>query len=181
MRGVSSRPTTASDRSPLERSRKVPTDRGLDAMAAPEPDATTIKDEETVLLPRAGFTPPTPAELAARFPNLEVIGRGRSGGIGRRARCFLFDATRSGGNTAGRRVHELGLFSLLSPRQIISYDEFRRPTAGRSGLVTTRGHLACISVKRSDDAHSREHPGMISRFLPARIADRSGGVASRSH
>jgi hypothetical protein len=51
-------------------------------MAAPEPDATTIKDEETVVLPRAGFTPPTPAELAARFPNLEVtelLGHGGRG------------------------------------------------------------------------------------------------------
>src|SRR5262249_24136404 len=47
-----------------------------------EADATTARDEETVLLPSAGFTPPTPAELAARFPNLEVIELLGHGGMG---------------------------------------------------------------------------------------------------
>src|SRR5947207_15781814 len=51
-------------------------------MAASEPDATTIKSEETVFLSPAGFTPPTPAELASRFPNLEVIELLGHGGMG---------------------------------------------------------------------------------------------------
>jgi uncharacterized protein YndB with AHSA1/START domain/tRNA A-37 threonylcarbamoyl transferase component Bud32 len=51
-------------------------------MAAFEPDATTNKGDETVVLSRAGFTPPTPAELAARFPNLEVIELLGHGGMG---------------------------------------------------------------------------------------------------
>ena len=51
-------------------------------MDAAEPDATTIKAEETVVLPRPGFTPPTPAELAARFPNLEVLELLGHGGMG---------------------------------------------------------------------------------------------------
>ena len=51
-------------------------------MDAAEPDATTIKAEETVVLPRPGFTPPTPTELAARFPNLEVLELLGHGGMG---------------------------------------------------------------------------------------------------
>jgi uncharacterized protein YndB with AHSA1/START domain/predicted Ser/Thr protein kinase len=51
-------------------------------MDAAEPDDTTVKGEETVVYPRAGFTPPTPAEVAARFPNLEVIETLGHGGMG---------------------------------------------------------------------------------------------------
>jgi uncharacterized protein YndB with AHSA1/START domain/predicted Ser/Thr protein kinase len=51
-------------------------------MEASEADATTARDEETVLLSPAGFTPPTPAELAVRFPNLEVIELLGHGGMG---------------------------------------------------------------------------------------------------
>jgi uncharacterized protein YndB with AHSA1/START domain/predicted Ser/Thr protein kinase len=51
-------------------------------MDAAEPDATTVKSEETAVHPRSGFTPPTPAELAARFPNLEVIELLGQGGMG---------------------------------------------------------------------------------------------------
>jgi hypothetical protein len=51
-------------------------------VAASEPDATTTQDEETVFLSPAGFTPPTPAELAARFPNLEVMDLLGHGGMG---------------------------------------------------------------------------------------------------
>src|SRR5262245_16015892 len=51
-------------------------------MAASERDPTTIQGEETVVRSQAGFTPPTPAELAARFPNLEVIELLGHGGMG---------------------------------------------------------------------------------------------------
>jgi uncharacterized protein YndB with AHSA1/START domain/predicted Ser/Thr protein kinase len=51
-------------------------------MADSEPDVTTARDEETVLHSSAGFTPPTPAELAARFPNLEVMELLGQGGMG---------------------------------------------------------------------------------------------------
>ena len=51
-------------------------------MADSEADATTARDEETVFLSPAGFTPPTPAELAARFPNLEVMELLGHGGMG---------------------------------------------------------------------------------------------------
>jgi uncharacterized protein YndB with AHSA1/START domain/predicted Ser/Thr protein kinase len=51
-------------------------------MGAAELDATTVKGEETVVHPRAGFTPPTPAELAAHFPNLEVLELLGHGGMG---------------------------------------------------------------------------------------------------
>src|ERR1700704_81794 len=51
-------------------------------MHAAEPDATTIRSEETVGHARPGFTPPTPAELAARFPNLEVMELLGHGGMG---------------------------------------------------------------------------------------------------
>ena len=51
-------------------------------MEASEADATRARDEETVLLSPAGFTPPTPAELAVRFPNLEVIELLGHGGMG---------------------------------------------------------------------------------------------------
>jgi len=47
-----------------------------------KPDATTVKGEETVAYSRGGFTPPTPAELAARFPDLEVIELLGHGGMG---------------------------------------------------------------------------------------------------
>jgi serine/threonine protein kinase len=51
-------------------------------MAASEPDATTAKDEEMELHSPAGFTPPTPAELAAHFANLEVMELLGHGGMG---------------------------------------------------------------------------------------------------
>jgi uncharacterized protein YndB with AHSA1/START domain/predicted Ser/Thr protein kinase len=51
-------------------------------MAASELDATAIKSEETVALSQAGFTPLTPAELGARFPNLEVMEVLGHGGMG---------------------------------------------------------------------------------------------------
>jgi serine/threonine protein kinase len=55
--------------------------RGPEAMDAAKPDATTIKDE-TLVHSRAGFTPPTPAELAAHFPSLEVLELLGHGGMG---------------------------------------------------------------------------------------------------
>jgi hypothetical protein len=51
-------------------------------MAGSEADATTARDEETLLLSPAGFTPHTPAELAARVPNLEVMNLLGHGGMG---------------------------------------------------------------------------------------------------
>jgi uncharacterized protein YndB with AHSA1/START domain/predicted Ser/Thr protein kinase len=51
-------------------------------MADSELVATTIKGQETVVLSRDGFTPPTPEELAARFPNLEVTELLGQGGMG---------------------------------------------------------------------------------------------------
>ena len=51
-------------------------------MDSAEPDVTTIQGEETVVRPQAGFAPPTPAELAARFPHLEVIELLGHGGMG---------------------------------------------------------------------------------------------------
>jgi uncharacterized protein YndB with AHSA1/START domain/predicted Ser/Thr protein kinase len=59
-----------------------PSEPGPKAMDAAEPDATTIRSEETVGHARPGFTPPTPAELAARFPNLEVLELLGHGGMG---------------------------------------------------------------------------------------------------
>jgi serine/threonine protein kinase len=58
------------------------TNWGPDAMQSAEPDVTTTQGEETVVHSRTGFTPPTPAELAARFPNLEVIELLGHGGMG---------------------------------------------------------------------------------------------------
>ena len=55
---------------------------GHNAMPASEPDATAFKGEETVARSPAGFTPLTPAELAARFPNLEVMELLGQGGMG---------------------------------------------------------------------------------------------------
>ncbi len=46
------------------------------------PDATTIRDEETVAYARQGFTPPTPEELSARLPSLEVLEWLGHGGMG---------------------------------------------------------------------------------------------------
>jgi serine/threonine protein kinase len=51
-------------------------------MDAAERDATTAQNEETIDLPRSGFTPLAPAELAARFPNLEVMELLGHGGMG---------------------------------------------------------------------------------------------------
>ena len=51
-------------------------------MADSEADATTARDEETVLHSPAGYTPPTPAELAARLANLEVMELLGQGGMG---------------------------------------------------------------------------------------------------
>jgi serine/threonine protein kinase len=51
-------------------------------MDDPEEDATRARDEETVLRSPAGFTPPTPAERTARFPNLEVMELLGHGGMG---------------------------------------------------------------------------------------------------
>ncbi len=50
-------------------------------MDSAEPDVTAIK-EETAVYPRTGFTPPTPAELAARLPDLDVIEVLGQGGMG---------------------------------------------------------------------------------------------------
>src|SRR5947208_1546186 len=47
-----------------------------------EPVSTTFQGEETVVYAKSRFTPPTPAELAARFPNLEVIELLGHGGMG---------------------------------------------------------------------------------------------------
>ena len=47
-----------------------------------EPDATTIRDEQTVAYARTGFTPPTPEELSARFPSLEFLEWLGHGGMG---------------------------------------------------------------------------------------------------
>jgi serine/threonine protein kinase len=51
-------------------------------MAVSEPDATKVKSDETVVLSRSEFKPPTPAELAASFPNLEVMELLGHGGMG---------------------------------------------------------------------------------------------------
>src|SRR3954451_16723302 len=55
---------------------------GPNAMATSRPDLTLSKSDETTVLPQAGFTPPTPAELAARFPHLEVMELLGHGGMG---------------------------------------------------------------------------------------------------
>jgi uncharacterized protein YndB with AHSA1/START domain/predicted Ser/Thr protein kinase len=51
-------------------------------MAASNPDITVIKGDETATVPLREFTPLAPAELAAQFPNLEVIELLGSGGMG---------------------------------------------------------------------------------------------------
>src|SRR5215831_841248 len=51
-------------------------------MADSEADVTTPRSDETALLPSAAFTPPTPAEVAACFPNLEVLELLGQGGMG---------------------------------------------------------------------------------------------------
>lgn len=47
-----------------------------------EPDATTIRDDQTVAYAGGGFKPPMPAEIAARFPGLEVLELLGHGGMG---------------------------------------------------------------------------------------------------
>jgi serine/threonine protein kinase len=50
---------------------------------APSPsDHAPNTSDETIVHPTAGFTPPTPAELAALFPNLEVLELLGHGGMG---------------------------------------------------------------------------------------------------
>ena len=51
-------------------------------MAVIEPEATGITGDETTVHTRGGFTPPTPSELASRFPNLEVMELLGQGGMG---------------------------------------------------------------------------------------------------
>jgi serine/threonine protein kinase len=51
-------------------------------MASSENDATRVESEETAVRRRAGFVPLSPAEVAARFPNLEVIEPLGHGGMG---------------------------------------------------------------------------------------------------
>src|SRR3954451_1133221 len=55
---------------------------GPNAMATSRPDLTLSKSDETTVLPKTGFNPPTPAELAARFPSLEVMELLGHGGMG---------------------------------------------------------------------------------------------------
>ncbi len=55
---------------------------GPNAMNASRPDRTLNKSDETTVLPQAGFTPPTPAELAGGFPHLEVTELLGHGGMG---------------------------------------------------------------------------------------------------
>src|SRR5262245_3380595 len=58
------------------------TNRDPDAMAASEPDATSNKGEETGDYSLGDFTPPPPQELAALFPNLDVLELLGHGGMG---------------------------------------------------------------------------------------------------
>src|SRR4051794_4964298 len=51
-------------------------------MSASEPQPTIPKSEATVLYGRESFVPPTPAELNARIPNLEVDELLGHGGMG---------------------------------------------------------------------------------------------------
>jgi uncharacterized protein YndB with AHSA1/START domain/predicted Ser/Thr protein kinase len=51
-------------------------------MGESEANATTARDAETALYSPAGFTPPSPAELSAHFPSLEVTELLGHGGMG---------------------------------------------------------------------------------------------------
>ncbi len=51
-------------------------------MPASDPQPTSPRNDETTYFSREGFTPPTPAELNARIPNLEVIELLGHGGMG---------------------------------------------------------------------------------------------------
>ena len=51
-------------------------------MAASEPHPTQPRNEDTTFFSREGFTPPTPADLNARIPHLEVIELLGHGGMG---------------------------------------------------------------------------------------------------
>jgi serine/threonine protein kinase len=51
-------------------------------MAVPDPDVTGLMGEKTSVHSQGAFTPPTPAELAARFPALEVMELLGQGGMG---------------------------------------------------------------------------------------------------
>src|SRR5262245_29818776 len=53
-----------------------------DAMDSAEPNAIGVRGEETVAYSRGGFTPPTPDEVAALFPDLEVSELLGHGGMG---------------------------------------------------------------------------------------------------
>ena len=59
-----------------------PSIQGHDTMSTSQTSSTAIKGEETIAHSQARFTPLTPAELAARFPNLEVMELLGQGGMG---------------------------------------------------------------------------------------------------
>jgi uncharacterized protein YndB with AHSA1/START domain len=68
--------------SDLRRTGKAPALSGFNIMAASDRGATKLKSDETVALSEAVGKPLTPTELAARFPNLEVIELLGQGGMG---------------------------------------------------------------------------------------------------
>jgi serine/threonine protein kinase len=121
--------------------------RRPEAMDSAEPDVTAIAGEETAAYSRAGFTPPTPAELASHFPDLEVIemlGHGGMGVVYKGRQPFLDRPVaikvvrpdlRADPGSQERFLHEARTLAKLRHPYIVTVFDVRRAADGLYGLV----------------------------------------------
>jgi serine/threonine protein kinase len=144
-------------------------------MDSAEPDVTAMKGEETVAYSRAGFTPPTPAELASHFPGLEVIEMLGHGGMGvvYKGRQPLLDRLvaikvvrpdlRADHGFQERFFHEARTLAKLRHPYIVTVFDVCKAADGLCGLVMEYVEGASLRQRMSDGSIT---PRDVLDFVP---------------